>query len=162
MAPPSTKTLIVTRHAHRDKAQGREVDNGLSEKGLQQAKRLTQYFEKKYGGKKPHVMSSPKVRCQETVQAIADITKRKLEISDLLDEQHEGESSKAYKKKVEEFLRWWKEEGPPLLIINSHGDWIPLFFEIAIGTCLDLKKGAWAELELDDNTPKLTWLLQEL
>lgn len=161
MALPSTKTLVIIRHAHRDKSQGRDIDNGLSEKGLKQAKRATQYFERRYGGTRPKVMSSPKVRCVETVLAIADFSKKRIEISELLDEQHEGEAQRAYKKRIDEFLRWWREEGPPLTVISSHGDWIPQFLKDATGAWIDLKKGGWAELEIIDKSPNLTWLIQE-
>jgi len=147
---PSTKTLIVVRHAHRDKSQGRARDNGLSKKGWKQAKEFTQYFERWYGGIPAKILSSPKVRCVETVQAAADIQGIKVEIAKLLDEQGARESEKAYKARVKKFFKQWEKSKDAVLVICSHGDWIPTFFDEAFGLEISLKKGDFLEIESQD------------
>ncbi len=162
MARPFIKTLIVIRHAHRDKDQGREVDNGLSEKGWAQAEKLFRHFEHRYGGIPVRVVSSSRLRCIETVQAIADQKKKKIEVDDILLEQIEKESGKAFRARVRSFMRGWTKSKDAVTLISTHGDWIPFFFEEALGIEVNLKKGGWAEIEFSGKHAELTWLIQEL
>lgn len=159
MGRPSTKTLIIIRHAHRDKAAGREADNGLSKKGIDQTRALTKFFERRYSGTKPLVLTSPKLRCVETVLPIADICGVKLFAVDWLLEQGEGESRKEMKKRAQQALRFWKREAPALTILCSHGDWIPEFLDAALGAPLELKKAGWAEFSSSD--PYEVWIIQD-
>lgn len=147
MARPSTKTLIVVRHAHRDKKLGREVDNGLSKKGWKQAREFTRYFERWYGGIPAKILSSPKLRCVETVRAIADLQAKKIKIVKALDEQGPRESEKAYRARVRKFFKEWEKGREPLLVLCSHGDWIPTFFDEGFGIEISLKKGDFLEVE---------------
>ncbi len=154
------KTLVIIRHAHRDKDLGREADNGLSTKGKRQARRVAKFFEKRFskGYKKSRIafLSSPKRRCVETLELAARKHRAKVEALRDLDE---GGNLSA---KVDAFVRRWRESDQDLIVICSHGDWIPVFFEKFLGLCIDLKKGAWAEVEMEGHSRKLTWLLQEL
>jgi hypothetical protein len=63
---------------------------------------------------------------------------------------------------VQKFFRWWKQRAPDVVVACSHGDWIPLFTRLALGTEVDLKKGGWLEIESQKNTVCLRWLLQKL
>jgi len=148
VGPRLTKTLLVVRHAHRDKSQGRSVDNGLSKKGWAQAKEFTQFFERWYAGIPCRILSSPKLRCIETVKAIADQQGKPLEIAPELDEQKSRESEKAFKKRVAGFVRQWQKSEDAVLVLCSHGDWIPALFDELLGMEISLKKGAWLEVEL--------------
>src|SRR4051812_17636433 len=128
-----TPVLIIVRHAHRDKAEGREQDNGLSAKGLKQAARVLERFQAELGaGAKPRLLSSPKKRCVETVQPIASATGVKLQLSPLLDEGADLET------RARRFFAEWKKDAPALTVICSHGDWIPYFLEFATGVPTDL------------------------
>lgn len=162
MAKESGKTLIVLRHAHRNKPFGGMLDNGLSRKGMKQANEAAKHFLEAYGRAKALVMSSPKRRCIETVQPIADKIKVAVETSPLLDEQGivPPESSNHLEGRAKEFLRWWKAEAPELTVICSHGDWIPVFLRAATGANVDLSKGGWAEIRLGEAGPVLVWLFQ--
>src|SRR5262245_33981006 len=68
------KTLILIRHGHRDNSR-RELDNGLTEKGQSQAKNIRRFFAERFSGdeigKGLWLVSSPKVRCMETLQPTA-------------------------------------------------------------------------------------------
>src|SRR5271170_829167 len=94
--------LIVVRHAHRDKSEGRESDNGLSAKGRKQAAKILEHFKKEYSGLQSlRILSSPKKRCVETVQSIAEVMKTKVHTSSLLDEGPELED------RARKFLSDW-------------------------------------------------------
>ena len=72
MAKDSGKSLIILRHAHRNKPFGGLLDNGLSRKGKKQAAQAGKHFLEEYGRVKALVLSSPKRRCIETVEPIAE------------------------------------------------------------------------------------------
>lgn len=154
------RTLIMVRHAHRDTTEGRERDNGLSERGREQSKALERFYRDRLAKQPVIFLSSPKVRCIETLLPLADRMKTEVQILDLLDEQHE--SDKAYARRVEKFLRWWKQRAPELVVACSHGDWIPSFAQLTLGIDLELKKGGCMELESTGRSVKLRWLLQKL
>ena len=157
------KTLIVVRHAHREKDMGREVDNGLSGKGRKQAERIRKLYQRRYDQSAPHILSSAKVRCVETVMPIANLTGAEVHTSDWLMEKDgiRPESEKAFRQRVLEFLEWWKRDAPELTVACSHGDWIPEFFVASVGAAIDLAKGGWAELGLKNGDPTLELLLQD-
>jgi broad specificity phosphatase PhoE len=146
------------RHAHRQVNDPSE-DNGLSEKGKLQAKLIASYFQKTYPNIRPLLLSSPRARCQETLQPLANLLKVSVELSDLLDE---GAQSRAgsLENRSKKFLHWWKNEPSDFCIACSHGDWIPLFFEHSLGESFSLKKGGWAELRLNQGRISLHSLIQ--
>ncbi|MGK5085497.1 phosphoglycerate mutase family protein [Bdellovibrionota bacterium FG-1] len=149
-----TKTLIIIRHAHRDKEIGRSIDNGLSPKGHAQALRILKHFKKHYTKLHPLVASSPKKRCFETVLPLVQNDKSRIETLSCLDE---GEPLQA---KIAQFMQWWHKQGKPLIVICSHGDWIPACIEALTGERLELNKGAWAKLETRDDQIKLVEVIQ--
>lgn len=142
------KILIIVRHAHRNVVNPHD-DNGLSEKGLRQAKAIKKYFEKRYGKRDVEILSSPKLRCRETLEPIVEFLGAKMNISPLLDE---GTQSKfgTLEKRVLEFKKWWIDKASDFVLISSHGDWIPSFFEVCLGKSTELKKAGWATLKLTD------------
>lgn len=156
----TTRRMIIVRHAHRDTSKGRERDNGLSDKGKEQAKAVSRYFRERYPKEEPLLLASPKVRCIQTLLPLADKLRKEVTLLDLLDEQNEPEE--VYNKRIEKFFRWWKQRSPNLVVACSHGDWIPLFVKRAIGASIDLKKGGWLELEIREDQVYLLWVLQRL
>lgn len=154
MSSIRTKILIVTRHAHRDVTL-RSIDNGLSEKGRLQAIALKNYFSEKYSRFKGEIFSSPKVRCIETLQPIAEP-----KILDLLNERQDAESQRDFVDRVDRFRLQWLSGETPETLICSHGDWIPSFFKLALGSNLDLRKGGLAEIQFENQTLKLVNLVQ--
>jgi len=82
-----TRTLIVLRHAKaesRDKWSGDDVKRPLTERGAEQAEALVPLLSA-YGVRR--VISSPAVRCTETVEPFADRISTFLEIDDRLSEE---------------------------------------------------------------------------
>ncbi len=154
------KNLILVRHAHRDTSEGRERDNGLSERGKDQAKAIARYFKERYGKEEALLLSSPKVRCIETLLPLADKLGVEVKVVDLLGEQ--VESQEALERRIEKFFRWWKQRGPALVVACSHGDWIPAFSRKVLGISLDVKKGAWLEIGGHGRHTELRWLLQKV
>jgi phosphohistidine phosphatase SixA len=154
------RTLILVRHAHRETDGGRDRDNGLSPRGKVQAKFIARYFRMRFPKQSPVLLSSPKLRCIETLFPLSDKLGIEMKVLDLIAEQ-EG-TTKSFILRVEKFLRWWKTQGPPLLVVCSHGDWIPQFTQKAVGAAIELKKGGWAELEIESSQARLRWLLQKV
>lgn len=145
-----SKTLILVRHAHRDKSRGRQRDNGLSSKGKKQREVFEQAWERRLSKKSPAFLSSPKRRCTETIAPLAAKLDCRVRVSALLDEQH-GELKESYGRfrgRVKRFLSWWKAKGPDLMIACSHGDWIPELVSLVKGKPKDLSKGDWIVLEI--------------
>jgi broad specificity phosphatase PhoE len=148
----SERTLIIVRHAHRDKDLGREADNGLSGKGKRQAERIRMHFVAcGYAdrARKQEVVfaSSPKRRCVETLLPLVGGAERSIEVLDCLDE---GEP---LRRKVDEFVAWWEKRAAfaGLVVACSHGDWIPEAAREICGQPIELKKGAWLRVEFFDD-----------
>ncbi len=148
------------RHAHRDKPQGRSADNGLSKKGWKQAESIADFFIRRFGKTEAALLSSPKVRCLETLVPLAKKLRVEVEMSPLLMEQ-EG-SWGELEERIRAFRTWWEKEASPLTVACSHGDWIPAALKEYVDVDTELKKGGWAELDFDGNHPRLTWLVQTL
>ena len=154
------KTLVIIRHAHRDTSKGVELNNGLSDKGRKQVRKLFDfYFERFPEVEKPALLSSARKRCIETLDPLARKLERRLAAHPLLLEQTEKETSTQFKQRIRRFKREWEKSSSELTVICSHGDWIPFFLKELIGTEVDLKKGGWAEIEWTDK-PRLTWIIQ--
>lgn len=153
------KTLIIIRHAHRNKELGRELDNGLSPKGKKQARRIAKFFKKRFVADNKNtnfnLFSSPKKRCLETLLPIQKITGTPIET---LDDLNEGGN---IPNRIDDFLEKWNTSDRDFTILCSHGDWIPTFFEKFLGLPIELKKGAWAEIQIEELNKKLTWIIQE-
>lgn len=146
------KTLIIIRHAHREKLSVGPSDNGLSPKGQKQAKSLTQYFDKKFGDVAAVFYSSPKKRCIETIEPIAKSVKATIKVLDSLDE---SDTQKQLQSRVRQFEEFWMALDAPLIVACSHGDWIPAFTQKIVGKSIDLDKGGWIELKLEVGLEKV-------
>jgi len=158
MAKRDPRTLVIVRHAHRSKQFGSEADNGLSERGRTQAQRVLERFAEVFGGKtKPKLLSSPKIRCVETLLPLSRELAAPIERASLLDE---GGNTR---KKAKELAEHWLEgEYGPLVVACSHGDVIPDLLDELVKAPIDLDKGGWAVVEEDDEGEvSLRELLQE-
>ena len=140
-----SKTLVLIRHAHRDKPLGSSFDNGLSEKGKQQAKEFAEMFAKKFGKTKPSLVSSPKKRCIETLEPLS----KEISIKVIIDNDL-NESDDSMSKRMQTFLRWWKDKAPDFVVACSHGDWIPEFLLLTTEKMQELRKADWVLLKLED------------
>lgn len=158
------KRLILIRHAHRN-TDDRLRDNGLSEKGLEQVKKLVKFAQTRIDDedfKRIVFFTSPKKRCQETIAPIAKSFDFKVEIEERLDEHGAAESSALYLARVDEFLDFWKYEGPETTVVCSHGDWIPVAIERLTGARIGIKKAGWIEVEYTSGECFLTWIVQKV
>lgn len=154
------KTLVMLRHAHRDTAQ-RELDNGLSERGREQAKAIRKFFTARFDSKDLGsglwLVSSPKVRCVETVGPIAKMLNRPVDIHPDLGEQMASEEQKSLSTRVDSFLDEWRDSKAQMTVLCSHGDWLPVACFRLLGLELDIKKGSWLEIEADSGRIRLKW-----
>lgn len=155
------KTLVIIRHAHRT-LEDRDRDNGLSERGQDQVKKLVKFYQNRFAGLKPVFMTSPKKRCIETISPLAIVAGAKVaNIDERLDEQGH-DSTGVFIARIQEFLDVWKYEGQALTVICSHGDWIPTAVQKLIGRSVSLKKCGWVEIDCEEGSDaQLTWLVQK-
>lgn len=144
--------LIVIRHAHRE-AQNRLDDTPLSGMGREQALELKDVLLKQYGlanlGADLPLYSSPKQRCQQTLEPLSKELQIAVQVTALLDEQGMQESQHEFLQRVKKFLTLLQKKSHPIAIICSHGDWIPVFGNLCSGEEIQLEKGSWAELSLE-------------
>ncbi len=146
------KRLVFIRHAHRD-TEFHSRDNGLSEKGLKQVKQLVRFSEGR-DLEGAEFISSPKLRCVETLSPVAKALKSEISIDRRLGEGGSLDD-------LDQFVDWWKYEGPNLLVACSHGDVIPFLVQKITGGVISIKKAGWCEIELVGNDAYLTWLVQK-
>ena len=156
----SKRILILVRHAHRSKRFGSQADNGLSEKGNKQAGGILRHFLSRFAGLSAadlELNSSPKLRCLQTVQPIAEVKCVKLKKLPCLGEGGDLPSM------VSEFLSRWRRGTALVTVACSHGDWIPEFLKLVTGAeGILLDKGAWAELDgQPDGSLRLRWVIQD-
>ena len=154
------KTLVLLRHAHRD-VEERSRDNGLSEKGEEQVRRMVEFARKRLEDSAPVFLSSPKKRCVETLSPLARALGGRVVIDPRLSERSPVEGAAEYLARLEEFLDFWKYECPETTIVCSHGDWIPDAIHRLTGAESALKKCGWAEIEYLNGSGYLTWLVQK-
>lgn len=154
------KTLVLIRHGHRDNSQ-RELDNGLDDKGREQAKALRRFFTERFSGPDLEqglwLVSSPKLRCVETLQPLAKSVARPVDKHPSLDEQSAKETGRDFETRVQGFLREWMESKVALTLVCSHGDWLPVASQQLLGISQAFKKGAWLELEWVSGAGELRW-----
>lgn len=154
------KTLILIRHGHRDTSR-RELDNGLTEKGREQARSVRRFFTSRFGPDDFKnglwIVSSPKVRCVETLQPLAKAAERKVDVHPGLDEQGARETRAAFEERVHAFLHEWSRSPAELTVLSSHGDWLPVALYHLLGIVTEPKKGSWFELESVGERALLKW-----
>lgn len=152
------KTLVLVRHGHRDNTK-RELDNGLTDKGKEQARNIKRYFSSRFSEEDLKTglwfVSSPKVRCVETLQPLAKAFDRPVDIHPGLDEQNAREAGAAMEARVQTFLAEWKKSGVGVTVLSSHGDWIPVAASRLLGLSFEPKKGSWLEIALEGGSPAL-------
>lgn len=156
------KTLIIIRHGSRDNTK-REIDNGLDDKGKDQAKRIKRFFTSRFSQEDLKsglwLVSSPKIRCVETLQPIAKALDRPVDIHPGLDEQAPREASAAMEARIQGFLSEWKKSTAGITVLSSHGDWIPMAVSRLLGLSVDPKKGSWLEIAGEAGFNSLRWYI---
>ena len=120
------KSLILIRHGHRDNSR-RELDNGLDAKGKEQARAIKQFFLDRFEPNERQsglwIVSSPKLRCVETLSPLTKALDRQLDQHPDLDEQSSREGLAEVKIRVQGFLNEWLRSKSGITVVCSHGDW---------------------------------------
>ncbi len=165
MDKPKIKRLYLIRHAHRDTL-NRIDDNGLSEKGKIQADILRKYFKKicEDVNGSLRFISSPKLRCLETLSPLASEFNFVIEIDERLDEGSFEEDSIAFVKRIAQFMNEISQNPNhnSLVFLCSHGDWIPEAMRAISGAEIDLEKAGFIELEYKKEGLKVVNVTQVL
>jgi 8-oxo-dGTP diphosphatase len=142
--------LLVVRHAdagHRSQYQGDDRERPLSAQGRAQAAALVDLLS---GYRPEDVLSSPFVRCVETVQPLADALALRVGTTDELAEGHEAEA-----------LRLMNRQSGKTVVLCTHGD-VALAILEALGGRGDpagerrLQKGEVWVIEPQDSTLAIT------
>lgn len=125
--------IYLIRHAKagsRSAWTGSDYDRPLSDEGRAQALTIGEEWQ---WGKPSAVLSSPRLRCRETVQPLADCFEMEVRVEPLLDEDTPFESALAM-----------LEEMPDGTVCCSHGDVIPAVLDALVRRGLELtgSKGA--------------------
>ncbi|MCC7405064.1 MAG: histidine phosphatase family protein [Bdellovibrionales bacterium] len=147
--------LVLIRHAHRDTSD-RDQDNGLSAKGKEQVKGLKRFVqarrkrEEDFAQGRVMWLSSPKLRCRETLDPLVEKLAQGEAVVDLrLDEQGPGESDSELSRRIQAFIKELAHQKPDWVFVSSHGDWLPYALDLITGCPLSMKKGAWVELQME-------------
>ncbi|MBL7715722.1 MAG: histidine phosphatase family protein [Bdellovibrionales bacterium] len=158
------KKLFLVRHAHRDNSI-QTLDNGLSEKGLRQARAIGLQIAQEIRRRESDtvaVFSSPKKRCRETVEPLVDRIGSSLVIDPDLTEQGPEESLSEMIERISVFLARIREATDvQVFVACSHGDWLPLAARKLVGQEMDFRKGAWIEYELTGQGARVVQQIQE-
>ncbi len=151
-------TLYLIRHAHRDKAtHGTPRPTCLSLRGRHQANLIAEYFEGIIKGQKPALFTSPRKRCQETLEPLSAQSSLDLLTLDSLDEGGDFDS------KIQSFLRTLENTNADIVIACTHGDWIPYFTDSVLKTSTEPKKGAIIKIiQENDDELKFAEIIQSL
>ena len=155
-----SKQLIIIRHAHRDTGEGRGHDNGLSEKGKEQAQQIKELFKLLHGDEQVSLCSSPYLRCKETLEPLAESIGVELTIDPMLAEMQSGEGNGKFNTRVKTYADQWLSAGEDLRVVCSHGDVLPALLYYLSGVQLWLKKGAWVTLKESHGQVSLRYLFQ--
>lgn len=156
----NSRMLLIVRHAHRDKSRGRALDNGISPKGRKQRDAMTRALKRWLASSDApasvQVLSSPKLRCVETVEPLAKHLGVSVQSDLLLDE---GPSCE---RRAAQLIRDWRSDDYELTVWCSHGDWIPAALERLCGSPIELDKSGVAifEAKTPGGRPELRWLVQ--
>lgn len=113
--------IVLFRHAEKQNNTGGNPP--LSERGRKQALSLVQDIEKGELPRPNKVLSSPKLRTQQTMQPITDFYNLDLQMDPLLDERNSGESIETFHKRIQKALHSY-EKLSGVLYLATHFDWI--------------------------------------
>jgi phosphohistidine phosphatase SixA len=115
--------LYIFRHAERLSQWTK--DPKLSPRGMEQAKNLAQWVKESKLPTPQRIVSSPRVRAQQSFTPLSDFLNLKMEVSNLLQDQMENESRQVFIKRIETFLSQTSQKSGVTFAV-SHLDWIEL------------------------------------
>ncbi len=149
--------LYLLRHAHAgDPANwdGDDADRPLSAKGRGQAERLARFLAG-IDFEPDEILSSPKVRAEQTARIVAEILGRKVALADRLGTGFDLDALRALVD----------ETGSPerLLLVGHDPDFSELLADLTGSAAVTLRKGALARVDIDGQAEpgsgQLRWLV---
>ncbi len=122
--------VILFRHAEKEIVGSSNPP--LTQRGLQQAKKLIDEVRSKKLPEPQVMMVSPRVRSQQTFSPLADVLKIKSIATPLLDERTSKETSEDFRRRVQELLVLLQMDYPndECIYLCTHYDWIQEFLSI--------------------------------
>lgn len=113
--------IYLFRHA--EKASHFHPNPPLSAAGLQQAQILAEKVQSSELSRPTQLWVSPKLRAQQSFQALAEQVNLPLQIKPLLDEHFPEERSPAFRQRIQGFLDSLEQEDG-VVYLCTHSDWI--------------------------------------
>lgn len=149
---------------HADRENSSSPNPPLSKKGHLQAAQLVEDIDLMLLPRPGKLLSSPKLRAQQTFQPIQDQLGVEIQIQGDLDERHSRESSEAFRRRVRRFLENLESQAGIIYFV-THLDWIEEALSM-ISSDTDLQNGryqSWLpaqsiEFEIQDRL----WMFQVL
>lgn len=83
----------------------------------------------------------------ETIEGISKRARQETIASEELVEKKAGETVQQFGKRVQKFLGKLEDSSTETVVVCGHGDWLPLAVQQLCGAQIDLKKGAWVEIQ---------------
>lgn len=115
--------FVLLRHAQ--KGITPYADPELTKAGFDQADAILTLVKQNLLPAPTHAWASPKIRTYQTLRAVCEDTKVRIEISDLLDQRESHESLVQFRHRIQSFLDSFSQNGSDEIhFICTHYDWI--------------------------------------
>ncbi len=148
------KTLILLRHGSKN-IDDRLVDSGLNHHGRIQSKTVVSFYLERFSQKHPDLVSSERLRCQETLVPMSERLGVDVQIDPHLTEQKTNESHQDFVQRMLRFKKGFEDSENPVTVACTHGDWIPLFTDLTIKKMIHPGYVGWIELVYEDEKYEL-------
>jgi broad specificity phosphatase PhoE len=123
-----TKSIILIRHGNVAQPYSENLDPDLSEKGVNEVKRITYFLQKRVNLQNTTAYVSPYLRCRHTAQIIADHTRIKIKVSNEIREESQDTHSDFFTR-----LKDTLDHLPAKSLLISHSDVIEAITRMATG-----------------------------
>lgn len=121
--------VVLIRHATRE--MNLSNDANLSPEGFEQARRLVSVIKSQALPPPCSLYSSPKSRCQQTLQPLANSWSLELQIIKELDESFSGENHVNFRQRIQSFLDSLSDTpADSAHYVCSHSDWLQEAFSL--------------------------------
>lgn len=129
--------IYIFRHA--EKASDYGLDPALSARGFQQAENLALAVKTRQLAKPSLIISSPKIRTQQTMKALSLAEKIPLKTDPRLFERHANENRQQMNIRIIDFIQEICTQSDDCLFICSHYDWVAYAMQL-IQSDIDLSE----------------------
>lgn len=146
------QSLILLRHGQRQGS-----DDAITEYGKKQAEERGRFFFQAFGGQ-IDLMSSPKQRCLQSLEALSSLCKKPPQIVEDFSERFDFEDSRTFEKRVQSALEAsLLKSSSAITLICSHSDWLFVGAKYLLDLQLQFLEASWIYLVRDQSK----WILKD-